>query len=207
MTVLLEEQLIEKSRKGDVNAFEELIHSYQQRIYSLAYRMTGNHEDAADISQEVIIRIYRSLGSFRGDAAFSTWVNRITVNACHDAFARKNRRNEVSLDEALVTDDGMLYREIADYSAIPENGYIEAESEQYLQNLILSLPPEHRMVLVLREINGLSYQEIESQLGLSMGTVKSRISRARAALRRKILADSEQYPQIACLIKQRGDAI
>lgn len=198
-----EEVLIKRSKKGDMAAFEELITPHQQRIYNLAYRMVGNPHDASDIAQEAIIKIYRGLGGFRGEAAFSTWVYRITTNACRDLLIKNNHRRESSLNEYILTEEGEISKEIADYSALPEHGYLEQERAAYLQKLILALPEEYRIALVLREIQGLSYLEIQAALNISLGTVKSRISRGRQALKRKILADAEHFPEILCLLGER----
>lgn len=198
-----EEMLVKRSQNGDLEAFEELIAPYQQKIYNLAYRLLGNYHDASDAAQEVMLKLYRSLGGFRGEAAFSTWLYRVTINACNDYLLKLSRRKENSLDELIQTDKGELAKDIPDYGAIPENNYLDQELAQFLQGLIMSLPEEYRIVMVLREIEGLSYLEIQDYLSISLGTVKSRINRARRLLRKKILQNTEQYPEFLRLMDIR----
>ena len=198
-----DEMLIKRSQKGDIDAFEQLIAGYQQKIFNIAYRYIGNYHDAADISQEIILKIYRSLPRFRGDASFSTWVYRISINACHDYAAKCRDQRQKSLDSFVQTLDGDLSLEIADLSSMPENNYISKEKCAYLQKLIIGLPEEYRVIIILREIEGLSYTEIEDCLKLPLGTVKSRINRAREALRKKIVQSAEQYPEFSRLIIQK----
>lgn len=201
MVASSEKTLIKNSQNGDVKAFEELIAAYQKQIYNIAYRLIGNYHDASDMTQETIIKIFRSIGGYRGEAAFSTWIYRITVNTCRDELNRRQRKKETSYD----SDDGEVFVEIPDYSSIPENIIEKQRIRQYLEELILSLSPEYRIVMVLREQNGFSYQEISDYLNLSIGTVKSRINRARRSLQRKILQDAEQYPEIKShIVERRG---
>ncbi|MCL1873526.1 MAG: sigma-70 family RNA polymerase sigma factor [Clostridiales bacterium] len=194
---LQEDELIQRAKQGNIEAFEELIGKYQQKIYNTAYRMVGNYHDALDISQEAIIRIYKSLGGFRGEAAFSTWIYHITANACRDELRRKYRHFEGSLDEWISDDEGnAVPREVADLSHSPEKALDEQEVALYLQTLINQLNPEYRMAMVMREQMNYSYQEIADILQISIGTVKSRISRARKILQEKILADGEHYVKV-----------
>ena len=193
--------LIERSQNGDVKAFEELISGHEKRIYNIAYRLTGNYHDASDMAQETIIKIYKSISKYRGDAAFTTWIYRITVNTCMDELNRRKRKKESFYD----IEEGEVFNEIADYSMNPENIIEQERIKQYLENLILALNPEYRIVMVLREHSGFSYQEIADYLNISIGTVKSRINRARIALQRKITSDAEQYPDIKChIVERRG---
>ncbi len=200
-----EDLLIKKIKEGDVDAFEELITAYQQRIYNTAYRLLGNTYDASDMAQEAIIKIYRALPGFRGDSSFSTWIYRITVNVCRDELTRKYRHVESSLDEYIMTESGEMQREIADFSQLPEDLVQNKELGEYLQVLIDSLPPEYRMVIVMREYLYFSYQEIADALAISIGTVKSRINRARKILQQKIKADAEHYPHLLGHIARGGD--
>ncbi|MGI6361991.1 MAG: sigma-70 family RNA polymerase sigma factor [Bacillota bacterium] len=198
-------ELLKKSQQGDVEAFEELISAYQQRIYNTAYRLMANPHDAADMAQEAMIKIYKALPKFRGEASLSTWIYRITVNTCRDELAKKYRNLEKSLDEEIITEYGEMACEVADYSNLPDEIVANVELGEYLQKLIDSLQPKYRLVIILREQMFYSYQEIADALGISIGTVKSRINRARASLQRKITSDVEHNPQILSLISQRGE--
>ncbi|MCL1817003.1 MAG: sigma-70 family RNA polymerase sigma factor [Clostridiales bacterium] len=200
-----EQILIKRSLKGDATAFEELALIYQQRIYNIALRVLNQAEDAADVTQEVLLKLYRSLPKFRADAAFSTWVYRITVNACRDIMRSGFKQKEgLLLDFGDSTEQEDLRREVADYTSIPENIFIEQETEQYLWALISSLSPKYRLVITLREISGLSYQEISDAVSISLGTVKSRINRARKSMQEQLYRDAEQYPHLRRLIVERG---
>jgi RNA polymerase sigma-70 factor (ECF subfamily) len=194
-----EAQLISKAKNGDAQAFNALAELYSRRIYNIGLRMLGDSEDAADMAQEVLIKIYRYLGSFRGESAFSTWVYRISVNSCRDALRNAYRKKEMVFSDFADEQEQTAVFEVEDISAVPENLYLEAEASDYLLGLIQSLNPKYRLVIVLRELSGLSYQEIADAANISIGTVKSRLSRARIALAEKISTAREQYPLSCCL--------
>lgn len=182
----LEEQaLLARAQAGDVQAFERLVAAYERKVYNLAYRLTGNHDDASDVAQEALIKVYTSLGDFRGDSSFSTWLYRVVSNACLDELRRRKRQRATSLDEPLATDDGALARQLAASGDGPEEALARKELRATVQLAIQNLDEEHRVVIILRDIQGHSYQEIADYLGLSLGTVKSRLNRARAALQKK----------------------
>lgn len=197
-----ESALIKKAKNGDSEAFSSIVETYSKRIYNIGLRMLGGAEDAADMTQEVLLKTYRYLGSFRGDSAFSTWIFRITVNSCKDALRVAYHKREKMFSDFANDEDMQEAFEVADISAIPEAVYEEEESEAYLLELINCLNPKYRIVIVLREISGLSYEEIAEAVNISMGTVKSRLSRARSALADKIIADTEQYPHLLGLINK-----
>ncbi len=181
-----EELLVKKSLQGDLEAFEQLVLEYQHKVYSLSYRYMGNEEDAYDTAQEAFLKAFRSLRSFKGKSSFGTWIFRVTSNVCLDELRRKKRKPvPLSLDEPLATWNGEeLEKEIADPKPTADIVYEEKEFSQYIQHLIDQLKPEFKAVLVLRDIQGLNYDEIAEILNCSLGTVKSRISRARNELRR-----------------------
>lgn len=182
---LEEESLLARARQGDLEAFERLAAAYERKVYNLAYRLTGNHDDASDVAQEALIKVYTSLGDFRGDASFSTWLYRVVSNASLDELRRRKRQRATSLDEPMATDDGGLARQLADQGDGPEEALDRKELQTMVQRAISALDDEHRVVIVLRDIQGYSYQEIADYLGLSLGTVKSRLNRARTALQKK----------------------
>ena len=177
-----EQVLIHKAQNGDVTAFSELIESYQQNVYNLAYRMSGNAEDAADIAQEAFIKLYLSISKFKGNAKFSTWVYRITTNACLDAIKKRKKTKTYSISDSVETEEGEYLREFEDLSVNVEEGFERKEQQRIINEAIATLPEKHRAIIILRDINELSYEEIAATLNCSEGTVKSRISRARANL-------------------------
>jgi len=181
----LDELLVERAKRGDVAAFEQLIAQYQRPVYNTAFRLTGNHEDASDVAQEAFVKVYTSLPDFRGDSSFKTWLFRIVHNACNDELRKRIRKRVSSLNEIIFNDDGDLSRQIPDPSDGPEQTLDRIETQRVVQESINALEDEYRIVLVMREIQGLSYNEIADSLGINLGTVKSRLNRARHALKEK----------------------
>ena len=181
MTREQEAAIVRKVLGGDANAFETLVLEYEKNVYNIALRMTGNSEDAADMTQEAFIKAYNSLQSFRGDSKFSVWLYRIVSNVCLDFLRSKNRRPTVSL--SVEDDDGEdAQLDVADESQSPELLLDRKLTRDSVRGGIDSLPPDYRQILLLREIQGLSYDEIAQALSLEVGTVKSRIFRARKRL-------------------------
>ena len=181
MTREQEAAIVRKVLGGDANAFETLVLEYEKNVYNIALRMTGNSEDAADMTQEAFIKAYNSLQSFRGDSKFSVWLYRIVSNVCLDFLRSKNRRPTVSL--SVEDDDGEdAQLDVADESQSPELLPDRKLTRDSVRRGLDSLPPDYRQILLLREIQGLSYDEIAQALSLEVGTVKSRIFRARKRL-------------------------
>ena len=181
MTREQEAAIVRKVLGGDANAFETLVLEYEKNVYNIALRMTGNSEDAADMTQEAFIKSYNSLQSFRGDSKFSVWLYRIVSNVCLDFLRSKNRRPTVSL--SVEDDDGEdTQLDVADESQSPELLLDRKLTRDSVRRGLDSLPPDYRQILLLREIQGLSYDEIAQALSLEVGTVKSRIFRARKRL-------------------------
>ena len=181
MTREQEAAIVRKVLGGDANAFETLVLEYEKNVYNIALRMTGNSEDAADMTQEAFIKAYNSLQSFRGDSKFSVWLYRIVSNVCLDFLRSKNRRPTVSL--SVEDDDGEdAQLDVADKSQSPELLLDRKLTRDSVRRGLDSLPPDYRQILLLREIQGLSYDEIAQALSLEVGTVKSRIFRARKRL-------------------------
>lgn len=180
---MTDQELVAAAQQGDQAAFGALVEKYQAMAYSLALRMLGDSEDAADAVQEAFLNAWRALGSFQGQSAFSTWLYRLTSNACIDFLRRAKRRAAVSMTVSDEDEDAPHETDIPDERWSPERELERSETHRAIQAGLAALSPEHRQVLVLRELEGLSYQEIAQALGLEEGTVKSRIARARLALR------------------------
>lgn len=202
MTREQEAAVISAVLDGDVDAYEALVKEYEKNVYNLALRMTGNSEDAADMSQEAFIKAYNSLGAFRGESKFSVWLYRIVSNVCLDFLRSKNRKPTVSL--STENDDGEeVELDIADESQSPEYLLDRSLTRDAVRRGLSSLPPEHREILLLREIQGLSYEEIADVLGIEAGTVKSRIFRARKKLCTFLIKDGN-IPEFVSSSKERG---
>ncbi|HLN64635.1 MAG TPA: sigma-70 family RNA polymerase sigma factor [Symbiobacteriaceae bacterium] len=185
MSKSLDELLVERAKRGDAEAFEQLASQYYRKVYNIAYRVIGNPEDASDVAQEAFERAYLSLPEFRGDSSFQTWLLRITNNACLDELRRRKRRKVTSLDEPMSVEDGEMDRQlaIADEADGPEQALERLEVQRVVQESINALDEEYRVVVVMRDIQGYSYNEIAETLGINLGTVKSRLNRARHALK------------------------
>lgn len=181
------QRLIKRAQRGDSDAFEELVSPYESRIYAICLRIMGNREDALDCAQDAMLRIFRALGEYRFQAAFTTWLFRITTNVCLDALRRQRVRPSTSLDALM--DEGYSP---PDPQASPEEALSERERMQTIREGIAMLPADMRAALVLRDIQGLAYEEVAQILHLNLGTVKSRISRARERLRKLVLDSQEQ---------------
>lgn len=202
MTREQEAAVIQAVLGGDINAYELLVKEYEKNVYNLALRMVGNSEDAADMSQEAFIKAYNSLTSFRGDSKFSVWLYRIVSNVCLDYLRSRGRRQTVSL--STENDDGEdVEIDIADETQSPERLLDRRLTRDAVRRGLAALPPEHRQILLLREIQGLSYDEIADALGIEAGTVKSRIFRARKKLCAFLIKDGN-IPEFVSSSKQRG---
>lgn len=184
---MTQELLVARAKAGDESAFAALVEENQKKVYALALRMVGDPEDAADLAQEAFLSAWKGLPQFQGTAAFSTWLYRLTTNACIDFLRREARRKRtgsvLSLDD---TGDGDSL-ELPDDRADPHRALEQQQTREQIAQAMAKLSEEHRRVLALREVAGLSYAQIADLLGVEEGTVKSRIARARLALRKKLL--------------------
>jgi RNA polymerase sigma-70 factor (ECF subfamily) len=177
--------LVRKASQGDLSAFEQLVLLYQDRVYSHCVYLTGNYDDGQDLAQEVFVKAFKGISSFRGQADFGTWLHRIAVNAWIN-LSRSKQVVTFSIDEPLVTQTGELNREFFSEQDTPLAALEKKELSSLVRKALLSLAPEFRTALVLRELEGYSYQEIAELTGSSLGTVKSRINRARRDLKKEI---------------------
>ena len=202
MTKEEETRLVREIRGGDGDAFETLVREHQTRVYNLALRMTGNPDDALDISQETFLKAWRTLGRFRGECSLGSWLYRIASNLSIDLL-RKNRRQHldkaVSLEEP--GEDGRPL-ELPDVTGDPQALLERAEGRQAVWECLNRLPEEQKLILILRDVNGLSYEEIGETLDLELGTVKSRIFRARSRLA-NLLAEKETFDRPPASKKQK----
>lgn len=186
-----ENQLIKEAKKGNVEAFEELIKQSQKRVFNIAYKMMGNYDDANELAQEAFIKAYKSIKKFKGNSLFSTWIYRITTNVCLDELRRRRNKKTISLDEEIKYNDGEIKWQIKDESPGPEKIFGEKEFKRLVNQYIESLPVDYKTVIILRDIQGFTYKEIAEILNSPEGTIKSRINRARKALR-DILKDKKE---------------
>lgn len=169
--------------QGDQARFEALLTRYGRRVYTMAYRMAGSEADAKDLAQEAFIRIWRSLPRLRPDVPLEGWLHRTVTNLFIDLLRRRRGPRVHSLDEPLATASGELARELPDPSGEVERTVLGSTLDRRVQQSLMSLQPEIRMVVVLADVEGYAYEEIASMMGIPVGTVKSRLHRARLALR------------------------
>ena len=168
-------ELVERFARGDAGAFDEIVRQYEQRVYSITLRMTGNSEDARDAMQEVFISALRALRSFRGDAQLSTWIHRVAVNASLDVLRKRKRHAAGPLEEA---------GDHASEEPGPEDAAARAARARDVQRALLEVSDEHRAVLILHDLQDLDYAETAAALDIPVGTVKSRLHRARIEMAR-----------------------
>jgi RNA polymerase sigma-70 factor (ECF subfamily) len=178
----LDVDLVKRTKNGDTLAFEKLFLTYQKRVYNLAYRMTGNEADAADLTQETFICAYEAITSLKNSAAFSTWLFRIVVNLCKNH--RKNGKLECDSLDQMIDEKGEV--NVAAMSESPEIALEKNERDQQIQEALNALTDEHRTVVVLHHLEGVSLVEIANLLNCRVGTVKSRLARAREELKRRL---------------------
>lgn len=188
-----ERQLIERSRRGDQTAFDALVRRYEKQIFNTAYRLAGSPDDAADIAQEAFVRAWNNLRSFRGDASFSTWIHRIVTNVFLDERKRARARPQRSLEETIDLEANSVRRQFEDTGPSPQERAETRERWELLEQAIATLPPPQRVMVVLYHTQGRSYEEIADIMNLPMGTVKSRLNRARLALRDKLAPVAELF--------------
>lgn len=202
MTREQENLIVQQVLDGDTNAFEELVLEYEKKVYNVALRMVNNQEDAEDITQEAFIKAYNSLANFRGDSKFSVWLTRIVSNMCLDLIRSRGRRPTISL--SVEDEDGEnVELEISDIRQSPETIMEQQLTKDSVRRGLKQLPDEYREILLLREIQGLSYEEISAALDLEVGTVKSRIYRGRKKLCDYLIKDGN-IPDFTSSGKMRG---
>ena len=178
--------LIKSCKGGDERAFAEVVRHSQKKVFNIAYRMLGNMEEAKDLAQEVFISVFESIKGLREEEKFDAWVTQITLNHCRNRWKYLKRRqffNSDSLDDPVETEDGPLPRSVGDPSGNPETLYEKKMIQQIIQKGLLKLNENQRELIVLRDLQGFSYEEIGKLLGLPEGTIKSKLHRARMDLK------------------------
>jgi len=178
---------LDRARKGDLDAYNQLVIKYQERIFAKVFSMLRNSQDAEEITQDTFIRAHRALATFRGNASFSTWIYQIGTNLARNRYwywRRRKRDESMSLDADLGEDPGATLHDILSDGA--QGPGQEAQHNEFVKKVadcMEQLKPEHALILTMRNVQNMSYEDIAEELGLSIGTVKSRINRAREALR------------------------
>src|SRR5437868_8523011 len=177
--------LVRDARRGDAQAFRSLVERYQRRVYQLALGMVKDPDEAMDITQETFVRVHRYLPSFKGDSSFFTWTYRIATNLCLDAARRRGRSERVEMDESDAEIEAHMDPPSAALAG-PQRAALNAELKAKIDDALASLSENHRAILLLREVEGLSYEELAQALGIRKGTVMSRLFHARLKMQRKL---------------------
>jgi len=181
-----ERLLIQRCQKGERDAFDILFKQYEKRVYNLSYRLSGNYDEANDISVDAFLRVYQAIKLFRGDANFSTWLYRIVTNVYLDRRKRQRNKQHLSLEEYIELEENSVARQVEDPNPGPAMVMESVERGELLQKAIGELPDYQRAMIVLYHKEGLAYEEIAEVMSLPIGTVKSRLNRARLVLREKL---------------------
>ncbi|MBL8086804.1 MAG: sigma-70 family RNA polymerase sigma factor [Chthonomonas sp.] len=185
--------LIERSQAGQRDAFDQLIRKHERRAYQYAFRLTSNQDEAMDIVAEAFVRVYNALPNFRGQSAFTTWLYRIITN-CYLDFRKKDKsRTQTSLDMVIDNEGSEFERQIEDPDAAPDIEVERNERERLVQRAIMKLPEYQRAMLIMYHVEMLSYEQIAESLDLPIGTVKSRLNRARLGLRELLISNQELF--------------
>jgi RNA polymerase sigma-70 factor (ECF subfamily) len=175
--------LIDRSRSGDLTAFDQLVSKHRQRAYQYAFRLTRDPEEASDIVAESFIRMYKALDNFKGDSAFTTWMYRIATNCFLDIRKKKRSKPSISLEATVQTNDGEVAYQFEDTTASPHDQAERTEAMSAVQQAVELLPEYQKAIIVMYHAEMRSYEEIAETLRLPIGTVKSRLNRARLSLR------------------------
>lgn len=185
-----EQELIVRVKQGDIQAFEPLIEAYEKQIYHLCLRMTGNPEDARDLTQESFLKAWQKLGQYHVESAFSTWLYRLSSNLCIDFLRQQKRRTVFSLTTEEDTGEEL---EVASVDPSPEEIVLQMDDRRAVADAMKELDEDHRLILTLRVVEDMPYEQIAQVLGVKEGTVKSRLARARTKLRRILLQNGNYF--------------
>jgi RNA polymerase sigma-70 factor (ECF subfamily) len=187
---MLEEKLIQKAIEGDKAAFEKLIFNYEGKIYAIAFKVFKNEADAYDVAQEICIKVYKKIESFRYESSFSTWLYRLATNTAIDEYRKAKRKHtkESSIDVPIDVGEEQVTMQLTDQRDTPEEAFLRKEKIKYVWDALAKLTDEQKNIIILKDIEGKSYQEISDILNIHLGTVKSRLARSRIALK-KVLQD------------------
>jgi RNA polymerase sigma-70 factor (ECF subfamily) len=181
----IDREVIERCKAGDEKAFSEIVLTYQKKVYNIAFRMLGNREEAKDLTQEAFLSVLESIKNLREEVKFESWLTQITLNHCRNRWKYLKRRQYFktdSLNNPIETEDGEMERQVFDPSDNPETHFEKKMVRQFVQRGLLKLKEDQREMIVLRDLQGHSYEEIGELLSLPEGTIKSRLHRARMDL-------------------------
>jgi len=198
-----EKKLVELSANGNVEAFETLVQAHQKRVYNIALRMAKDPEDALELSQDALVRAFTAIKKFRGESSFSTWLYRITMNVCTDFLRKRNKAVVVSLEQGAAGDENSNAVQLPEKSPGPDELAEKKQLKEMVKQAMDLLSVEHRQVLILRDLMDLTYKDIANTLNVNEGTIKSRINRARDALKQVIIEREELFKDYVVKLNRR----
>ncbi len=196
-----EKLLIKQAASGDQDAFAQLVEAYQKSVYNLCLRMVSNPTDAEDLAQEAFVKAWRGLQSYKFESAFSTWLYRLTGNVCIDFLRQQKRRSVISL---TASEEDAPELDIPDPEPLPEEQVLHREKQQAVADAMAKLQDSERLILTLRVVEELSYEQIAEAMDIKIGTVKSRIARARERLRKILLQNGNIFGNFSSNQTERG---
>ena len=188
-------EFVHRCKKGDVDAFEEIVRKYQKKMFNISYRMTGDYNDAAEVVQDAFLSAYRNIKDFKGKSKFSTWLHSIIINLSRNKLKQLRTRSyweDCSLDDPLETENGEVNPEPVSNNPSAHDRLEQRERRQEILKCVSTLEAEFRETIILRDMQGFSYDEISDMLNIAIGTVRSRLHRARLALKdclKKLIGD------------------
>jgi RNA polymerase sigma-70 factor, ECF subfamily len=188
-----DEMLVSRAQTGDHSAYNALVRKHEQRAYKFAFRLTRDPEEAADVVAEAFVRVFNALPNFKGQSTFTTWLYRILTNCFLDLKKKDKGKYNLSLDASLQTDESEVHRQLEDPNASPQQDAERAERERRMQRAVHRLPEYQRALVVMYHAEQMSYDEIAAALDLPVGTVKSRLNRARVTLKELLSRDQELF--------------
>ena len=192
---IAEEQLVKNLQEGKCESFEQLANLYQKKIYALSFNLTRNEMDSEDVTQEVLLTLFKKIHTFQGRSAFSSWVYRITLNATYMRLRRRKKEQSISIEELLPSFNGAGYQQdkIQDWSEKADSLLFDNEMRETIQKAVNLLPDKEKVVFLLRDVEGLSTDKVSEILDLTVPAVKSRLHRARLFLRKKLASYFDEY--------------
>ncbi len=190
----IDSRILKKAIAGDMDAFEHIVKKYEKLVYNIAYKMFRNPEDAKDISQEVFIKIFKNISKCSDTKTLKSWICTITSNTCIDELRKRKGKNILSLEQTIETDEGEIPVQLARSDETPEDVLLLTEKQLEIKNALDRLPEQYKLLIVLRDMEGLSYNELADVTNANLGTIKSRLSRARL-MAKDILIKEQKRPK------------
>ena len=186
-----EERIVCELKAGNYTVFREIVELFKNRVYGMAYKFTNNYDEAQDLSQEIFLKIYKEIGSFRFESKLSTWIYRISINTCLD-WKRKNNKVKILSTSIINDDDETIELDIKDDNPLPDEAFIQSENQREVHELVYGLPDKYKTVIIMYHFNNMSYQDISLALNIPERTVETRLYRARRLMKDELIKLNER---------------